>query len=107
LARGEDYPGELGLVKHARRLGARTRLLPQEVLIPQLWNTSESGGMDRQTLRDWVHRFNERGPGGLKDSWSKGYPPTISSWRRSWIVWWEDEPASLTVKNQPVSYVAS
>jgi transposase len=20
------------------------------------------GGMDRQTLRDWVHRFNERGP---------------------------------------------
>ena len=24
------------------------------------------GGMDRQTLRDWVHRFNERGPDGLK-----------------------------------------
>ena len=22
------------------------------------------GGMDRQTLRDWVHRFNERGPEG-------------------------------------------
>src|SRR6187551_2713086 len=29
------------------------------------------GGMDRQTLRDWVHRFNERGPEGLKDSWSR------------------------------------
>ncbi len=28
------------------------------------------GGMDRQTLRDWVHRFNERGPDGLKDVWS-------------------------------------
>ncbi len=25
------------------------------------------GGMDRQTLRDWVHRFNARGPDGLKD----------------------------------------
>lgn len=25
------------------------------------------GGMDRQTLRDWVHRFNEQGPDGLKD----------------------------------------
>ncbi len=24
------------------------------------------GGMDRQTLRDWVHRFNEEGPEGLK-----------------------------------------
>jgi transposase len=25
------------------------------------------GGMDRQTLRDWVHRFNEDGPQGLID----------------------------------------
>ena len=23
------------------------------------------GGMDRQTLRDWVHHFNEHGPDGL------------------------------------------
>jgi transposase len=37
------------------------------------------GGMERQTLRDWVHRFNERGPEGLKDSWSKGYPPRLSA----------------------------
>src|SRR5215207_6218194 len=35
--------------------------------------------MDRQTLRDWVHRFNERGPEGLKDSWSKGHPPRLSA----------------------------
>lgn len=25
------------------------------------------GGMDRQTLRDWVHRFNQFGPEGLID----------------------------------------
>ena len=36
------------------------------------------GGMDRQTLRDWVHRFNERGPDGLKDTWSKGHPSRLS-----------------------------
>ena|SRR5215211_3996625 len=36
------------------------------------------GGMDRQTLRDWVHRFNERGPEGLKDTWSKGHPSRLS-----------------------------
>ena len=35
------------------------------------------GGMDRQTLRDWVHRFNERGPDGLKDVWSQGKPPRL------------------------------
>jgi transposase len=37
------------------------------------------GGMDRQTLRDWVHRFNEGGPAGLKDSWSKGNPPRLAA----------------------------
>lgn len=30
------------------------------------------GGMDRQTLRDWVHRFNEHGPDGLRGNWYKG-----------------------------------
>uniref|UniRef100_UPI00047AB336 helix-turn-helix domain-containing protein n=1 Tax=Afifella pfennigii TaxID=209897 RepID=UPI00047AB336 len=36
------------------------------------------GGMDRQTLRDWVHRFNEAGPEGLLDNWSSGPQPRLS-----------------------------
>ncbi len=36
------------------------------------------GGMDRQTLRDWVHRFNAQGPDGLKDIRSKGSPSRLS-----------------------------
>ena len=36
------------------------------------------GGMDRQTLRDWVHRFNQHGPDGLRDIRSKGHPPRLS-----------------------------
>jgi transposase len=28
---------------------------------------ARTGGMDRQTLRDWVHRFNEAGVEGLRD----------------------------------------
>ena len=36
------------------------------------------GGMDRQTLRDWVHRFNDQGPDGLKDIRSKGQPSRLS-----------------------------
>jgi transposase len=35
--------------------------------------------MDRQTLRDWVHRFNEAGPEGLLDNWSKGPAPRLSA----------------------------
>lgn len=37
------------------------------------------GGMDRQTLRDWVHRFNERGPDGLINIKPSGRPRKLSS----------------------------
>jgi len=30
-------------------------------------DAAKAGGMDRQTLRDWAHRFNEEGPEGLKN----------------------------------------
>jgi len=36
------------------------------------------GGMDRQTLRDWVHRFNEEGADGLINGKSPGRPPKLS-----------------------------
>lgn len=36
------------------------------------------GGMERQTLRDWVHRFNAAGPDGLKDNWASGPTPCLS-----------------------------
>ena len=34
------------------------------------------GGMDRQTLRDWVHRFNALGPEGLIDTRTEGPKPS-------------------------------
>lgn len=37
------------------------------------------GGMDRQTLRDWAHRFNAVGPDGLLDGKSPGRPATLSA----------------------------
>jgi transposase len=36
------------------------------------------GGMDRQTLRDWVHRFNQHGPDGLIDIKPPGRPSKLS-----------------------------
>jgi transposase len=35
--------------------------------------------MDRQTLRDWVHRFNAAGPEGLIDNWTEGPKPRLSA----------------------------
>ena len=37
------------------------------------------GGMDRQTLRDWVHRFNADGPAGLIDDWPGGPQPRLAA----------------------------
>jgi transposase len=42
------------------------------------WEAAKIGGMDRQTLRDWVHRFNASGPEGLKDAWWSGPEPRLS-----------------------------
>src|SRR5579864_4260764 len=36
------------------------------------------GGMDRQRLRDWVHRFNVSGPEGLIDNRTEGPKPRLS-----------------------------
>src|ERR1700691_6601499 len=36
------------------------------------------GGMDRQTLRDWAHRFNEEGPAGLINVKPIGGRPKLS-----------------------------
>ena len=52
---------------------------------------ARTAGMDRQTLRDWVHRYNEGGLAGLHNAATRGRPPrrltpaqeaTVSAWVR-------------------------
>ncbi len=38
---------------------------------------AQAAGMDRQTLRDWVHRYNERGLDGLVGGWGGGRQPLL------------------------------
>jgi transposase-like protein len=40
-------------------------------------DAARSAGMDRQTLRDWVIRYNEHGVDGLADRWGNGRPPKL------------------------------
>jgi len=40
---------------------------------------AESAGMDRQSLRDWVIRYNEHGIEGLSDRWGEGRPPKLDA----------------------------
>ena len=49
-------------------------------------DAARSAGMDRQTLRDWVLRYNAHGVDGLADRWNRGRPPTFSSQEQAEIV---------------------
>src|SRR5262245_57112004 len=43
------------------------------------------GGMDCQTLRDWVIRFNERGADGLINIPSAGVPPKLKAMHEAFL----------------------
>jgi transposase len=43
------------------------------------------GGMDRQTLRDWVIRFNEQGPEGLVNKPSPGAPGKLTDEHKAYL----------------------
>src|SRR6202158_2430319 len=48
-------------------------------------DAAKIGGMDRQTLRDWVIRFNEQGPEGLVNIPSPGAPPKLDDTHRAFL----------------------
>lgn len=73
LSLRDDYNAET-LRKLARRCGddrQSCRLLSIASIYDGMTRADAArvGGMDRQTLRDWVIRFNGSGPDGLKDRW--------------------------------------
>src|SRR5690348_12524138 len=49
-------------------------------------DAAHSAGMDRQTLRDWVIRYNAYGLDGLADQWGEGRPPKLSPEERTELV---------------------
>lgn len=46
---------------------------------------AQIGGMDRQSLRDWVHAYNAHGIDGLVDDISPGRPPKLSAAQKAEI----------------------
>ena len=65
------------LAKNSKSVNQSRRLLSLAAVVDGMSreDAARVGGMDRQTLRDWVHRFNKTGPEGLKDSWNGGPQP--------------------------------
>jgi transposase len=50
-----------------------------------------AGGMDRQTLRDWVIRFNQQGPEGLVNKPSPGAPGKLNDEHKAFLARIVDE----------------
>lgn len=66
--------------------GAQVRRILAIALVLEGRSRSEAAelnGMDRQTLRDWVHRYNEHGIAGLKSRRSAGRKPALTPLQRA------------------------
>ena len=70
--------------KRARDAAQARRLLAIAAVLDGVSreDAAKIGGMDRQTLRDWVIRFNEQGPDGLINIPSPGVPPKLGKKHR-------------------------
>jgi transposase len=68
------------LAKRAEDAGQARRLLSLAAVVAGMSReeAAEIGAMDRQTLRDWVHRFNANGPAGLINGKAPGPRPKLS-----------------------------
>jgi transposase len=79
----EDYSAEelRALARRSRNVSQSRRRLSLAAVRDGMDRAAAAkiGGMDRQTRRDWVHRFNASGPKGLLDNWTDGPKPRLSA----------------------------
>ena len=81
VTRGELTPAQLRAAARASGEPAQVRRLLAIALVLEGVPRQQAAaqcGMDRQTLRDWVHRYNESGVVGLRSRPSPGRAPLLT-----------------------------
>jgi transposase len=89
-----DAAGLRAAAAGSRDVSAARRMLALALVLDGETRTAAArgAGMDRQTLRDWVHRYNEAGLDGLRNQPNPGAPPrklsaaqeaTLAAWVRA------------------------
>jgi transposase len=82
----------IGDAKAARRLLAIA-------LVLEGWSRQDAAAacaMERQTLRDWVHRYNEAGLDGLRNRPRRnGPPPRLSAEQQAEVAQWVEQGPEL------------
>lgn len=91
ITRREMTPAELraaaGRAKNGR---AARRMLALALVLEGVRRktAAESCGMDRQTLRDWVHRYNAEGLAGLENRGGGGCKPRLDPAQKAEFAGW-------------------
>jgi transposase len=82
ITRTDQLPVELRAFAARSDSAAKTRRLLAVAMVLEgtsRRDAARQSGMDRQTLRDWVHRYNEVGVDGLVSRKSPGAAPKLSA----------------------------
>lgn len=82
ITRTEHDAGALrGFAAKSRDAAQSRRLLAIAMVLEgaSRLDAARQAGMDRQTLRDWVHRYNEHGPDGLVSQHGPGPSTKLSA----------------------------
>ena len=76
-----DAAGLRQAATRAKDADAARRMLALAMVLDGRTRTeaAETCGMDRQTLRDWVHRYNDQGLAGLSDRKAPGPVPRLTA----------------------------
>ena len=81
VTRTDHTSSELRALAGRSRDGAQVRRLLALAMVldggPRA-DAASRNGMDRQTLSDWVHRYNDEGPEGLRDRAAPGRAPYLT-----------------------------
>lgn len=86
ITRREHTSAELRALSGRCSDGAQVRRLLALAMVLEGRSRTEAaelGGMDRQTLRDWVHRYNAEGVEGLKSRTAPGRAPSLTCEQRA------------------------
>src|SRR6266436_6431940 len=96
ITRADHTPAELRCAASRTGDGASARRMLALALVLEGRSRTEAArscGMDRQTLRDWVHRYNAEGLAGLLDRQRPGPTSRLTDTQMAEMAKWvEDGP---------------
>jgi transposase len=91
ITRTEHTPPDLRRAAARTRDARAARRLLAIALVLEGRSRAEAAlacGMERQTLRDWIHRYNAEGLGGLSNRSPPGPAPRLTSAQKAAVAGW-------------------